>query len=57
MQSLDTSITTFLRVLARGRRARPASRAGQPYRRLDRLPPRHPVVPADAPAALRIPAR
>ncbi|MBV8347704.1 MAG: GMC family oxidoreductase, partial [Mycolicibacterium sp.] len=26
---------------------------GQPYRRLDPIPPAHPVVPADAPAALR----
>jgi cholesterol oxidase len=26
---------------------------GQPYRRLDPTPPAHPVVPADAPAALR----
>ena len=30
---------------------RPAQ--GQPYRRLDPIPPQHPVVPADAPGALR----
>ena len=30
---------------------RPAQ--GQPYRRLDPVAPKHPVVPADAPAALR----
>jgi cholesterol oxidase len=28
-------------------------RQGEPYRRLDPIPPQHPVVPADAPAALR----
>jgi cholesterol oxidase len=28
-------------------------RQGEPYRRLDPIPPQHPVVPADAPGALR----
>lgn len=28
---------------------------GEPYRRLDPVPPRHPVVPAHAPGALRLP--
>ena len=28
---------------------------GEPYRRLAPIPPAHPVVPADAPAALRWP--
>jgi cholesterol oxidase len=28
-------------------------RQGEPYRRLDPIPPHHPAVPADAPAALR----
>ncbi|MDI3314728.1 MAG: GMC family oxidoreductase [Mycobacterium sp.] len=28
-------------------------RQGEPYRRLDPIPPRHPVVPPDAPGALR----
>jgi cholesterol oxidase len=30
---------------------RPAQ--GEPYKRLAPIPPEHPVVPADAPAALR----
>ena len=33
--------------------ARPAP--GEPYRRVEPVPPRRPVVPDDAPAALRLP--
>ena len=32
----------------------PRPALGQPYRRLDPVPPRHPAVPATAPAALRL---
>ena len=34
-------------------RGRPAAGAGAAYKRLAPIPPEHPVVPADAPAALR----
>ncbi|HWH32562.1 MAG TPA: GMC family oxidoreductase [Egibacteraceae bacterium] len=35
--------------------ADPRPGLGEPYRRVAPVPPRHPAVPADAPAALRIP--
>jgi len=37
--------------------ADPRPPLGEAYRRLDPVPPSRPAVPADAPAALRIPER
>lgn len=40
-------------VVAQQRRERPAPAQGEPYRRLDPIAPKAPVVPAEAPGALR----